>query len=349
METQTGKITRPFFTAFLQNKLGSPSSLVLVGPRFGVDVSIIKLAAGQAMAVASDPVSLIPSLGLKESAYLSVHLAANDIATTGFLPQFGQFVLNLPADFSPSDFEIYWNYIHQFCTEIGIAITGGHTGFIEGQNSTIAGGLTLMTVAPESQLLNASMASSGDAILVTKNCGISSAAILAMSFPKTVQQKVGLEIYQKASESFYDISVIKEVQVLKGKPNLEVSAMHDVTEGGVLGAVYEMATASENGALIYKDKLPIGDIQKSVLDVFSLDSAACIGAGSMLITCKQNRAEAIIKQLKEHQINCCQIGEMVEQQKGVQMVDYQGSHKLEYKEKDPYWRAFFNALNAGWE
>src|SRR5690606_17213236 len=101
----------------------------------------------------SDPLSLIPSLGLRESAWLSVQLMANDMATTGFAPMYGQFVLNLPATFSKPDFEAYWQHIHTFCTDIGIAVTGGHTGFIEGQNSTIAGGGTFITIAPKDKVL----------------------------------------------------------------------------------------------------------------------------------------------------------------------------------------------------
>src|SRR5680860_1549854 len=143
MSEQTGKISHQFFKQFFQDKCGKKRQEVTVGPQFGVDVSVINLPYGQAMAMASDPLSLIPSLGLSESAWLSVNLVANDIATTGFPPMYGQFVLNLPAEFSQKDFQIYWDYFHQYCSELGIAITGGHTGFIEGQNSTIAGGGTL--------------------------------------------------------------------------------------------------------------------------------------------------------------------------------------------------------------
>src|SRR5690606_37373502 len=115
------------------------------GPRFGVDVSIVELPGGMALASTSDPLSLVPSIGIEESAWLSVHLMANDMATTGFSPMYGQFVLNLPATFSKQDFNTYWEYIHGFCKDIGVAITGGHTGFVEGQNSTISGGGTLFT------------------------------------------------------------------------------------------------------------------------------------------------------------------------------------------------------------
>lgn len=247
MSEKLGKIEHRLFEQLIYNKCGYQRKEVIAGAQFGVDVSVIDLHDGMAMALTSDPLSLIPSLGLQESAWLSVHLMANDMATTGYPPMYGQFVLNLPSSFSKSDFKIYWEYIHKFCAEIKVAITGGHTGFIEGQNSTIAGGGTLVAVAPKNKILISKSAKSGNAILVTKSCAISSAAILAMSFPKTVKNKAGVEIYQHACNSFYHTSSLKDALIAIGKNNeyTEITAMHDVTEGGVLGAIYELAVAIE--------------------------------------------------------------------------------------------------------
>jgi hydrogenase maturation factor len=350
MSEQTGKVSHKFFKQFFQDKCGKKRPEVTVGPQFGVDVSVINLPNGQAMAMASDPLSLIPTLGLRESAWLSVHLVANDIATTGFSPMYGQFVLNLPAQFSQKDFQTYWDYIHQFCSESDIAITGGHTGFIEGQNSTIAGGGTMVTIANQNQLLTSKLAEPGDAILVTKGCAISSVAILAKSFPKTVKNKAGIEHYHKACELFYDTSVIKDaLTAMDGETGKEVTAMHDVTEGGVLGAIYEMAIASDNGAIIYNDKLPIGETQSRVCEVFSLAPPDCIGAGSMVITCKKDAVTKIRIKLEKNNIPCTEVGEITEKSNGIKLNEEGRESDLIYKEKDPYWEAFFKALKSGWK
>lgn len=347
MKEQTGKIAYSFFDQFLQNRMGKKRQEVKIGSQFGVDVSVIDLPNGQAMAMASDPLSLIPTLGLRESAYLSVHLVANDIATTGFSPMYGQFVLNLPAQFSQKDFQTYWDYIHQFCSASDIAITGGHTGFIKGQNSTIAGGATFVTIANQNQLLTSKFAEPGNSILVTKSCAISSAAILAKSFPKTVKNKAGIEHYHNACESFYDISVLKDaLTAIDEEKQKEVTAMHDVTEGGVLGAIYEMAIASGNGAIIYNDKLPIGETQSRVCEVFSLDPRYCIGAGAMVITCKKNAVSKIITKLGENNIPCTEVGEITEKSEGIKLNEKGKESDLIYCEKDPYWEAFFKALKS---
>ena len=350
MEERTGKIAHPFFERFIRDKCGKKRPEVRVGPRFGVDVSIVDLPNGQAMAMASDPLSLIPSLGLRESAWLSVQLVANDIATTGFPPMYGQFVLNLPSHFPQKDFHAYWDHIHRFCSESGIAITGGHIGFIEGQNSTIAGGGTFVTITAQNRLLTSKFAGTGDAILVTKGCAISSTAILAKSFPETVKNRAGTDHYHNACESFYDISVLRDALTARdGEKQNEVTAMHDVTEGGVLGAIYEMAVASDNGAIIYNDKLPINETQSRVCEIFSLPPPFCTGAGSMVITCKKEAVAKIITRLGENNIPCTEVGEMTEKSNGIKLNEEGRESDLAYHEKDPYWEAYFKALRSGWK
>jgi hydrogenase maturation factor len=276
---------------------------------------------------------------------------ANDMATTGLSPMYAQFVLNLPTYLSVSDFEIYWGYIHQFCKELKISITGGHTGFIEGQNSTISGGGTLMTFAPKQQMLTSKNAKAGNVILITKECAISSSAILAMSFPETVKNKLGKEVYNDACDLFYKTSSVKDALAAVGNraQDKEVTAMHDVTEGGILGAIYELAIASGNGATIYNDRLPIGNAQKEIGNLFSIDPRFSIGAGSMVIAIRKGSENKVIKRLEKENIACSIVGELTEKEKGVKLMVEGKEENLPYTGKDPYWDAFFLAFKEGWK
>lgn len=350
MSNKIGKITPDYFKSFIESRCGSRSDSVKTKPKFGVDVSVVHLSGGQALAMASDPLSLIPQLGLKESAWLSVQLTANDIATTGFAPLYGQFVLNLPARFSSDDFQTYWGYIHEFCSDMGLAITGGHTGFVEGQHSTLVGGATFLTLGPQDQLLTAEGAQVNDVILVTKSCALSSSAILALSFPETVRNKAGVENYQVAADSFYRISVLKEALGAKaGDHGQYITAMHDVTEGGLLGAIYELAFASHKGAWVEDDKIPIHAAQAEVCKVFSLDPRYCIGAGSMIMTCKEEGVKQIINHLQAMDIPCVAVGRITSKEKGINLVEAGKSSAISYIEKDPYWAAFLKAVKQGWK
>ncbi|MFA0964381.1 AIR synthase family protein [Roseivirga sp. BDSF3-8] len=350
-DSKLGKIEHHLFQQFIQDKCGAPRGEVMAGPQFGVDVSLVDLGGGRAMALTSDPLSLIPSLGLEESAWLSVHLMANDMATTGYAPQFGQFVLNLPATFSKSDFHTYWEHIHRMCKDIGMAITGGHTGFIEGQNSTIAGGGTFIAIGEKDRMRVSKHAQPGNSLLVTKQCALSSSAILAMSFPETVKDKAGAEVYEEGCRAFYRTSSLPDALAAVGENHEhdDITAMHDVTEGGVLGAIYELATASGNGVAVHNEKLPVGEVQQQICRVFDLDPRYCIGAGAMIITCRQGTAPAVIERLAAKGILCTEAGTITEKEQGIKLIEDGRETDMLYYEEDPYWAAFFNALKAGWK
>jgi len=344
----SGKIAAPVFKDILLPQCGAPRSEVIIGPQFGVDTGIIDLGNDTVMAVSSDPLSLIPTLGLKESAWLSVHLLANDMATTGFAPMYAQFVLNLPETLALGDFEIYWGYIHQFCKDIGVAITGGHTCQIEGQNSTISGGGTMFLTAPKGKIIISNNAKPGDVIVVTKETAISSTSILAMSFPETVKQ-TGKDVYEQACSNFYRTSSLNDAlfaaEILQH--NTELKAMHDVTEGGVVGAIIELAQASGCGFLIYNDLLPVGYAQKKIANLFGIDHRFSLGSGSMIMIIKRGTESKLLNHLKSKDVPAVVVGEITDRDEGYKIWQDDKKNDVDFNGEDPYWGAFFTALNAG--
>ncbi len=345
----SGKITNGGFEQIILPSCGYPRNEILAGPAFGVDVSLISLPGGLGLAMTSDPLSLIPSLGLQESAWLSVHLMANDMATTGFAPMYAQMVLNLPPTLTEQDFTTYWNYIHQYCNAIGVAITGGHTGSIEGQNSTIAGGGTMVLTAPVNEILLSKKAEAGNVIIVTKDCALSSAAILTMSFPETVKNKLGKEVYEQGCELFYQTSSLPEALIAAAtNHSQEITAMHDVTEGGVLGAIYEMAVASGNGVLVDNELLPMNNTQQSICKIFNIDPRFCIGAGSMIIAAKKEHGLHVVQRLHQNGIKATIVGEFTEKSHGYKLIENSTETDMPYYNKDPYWAAFFTAYKNEW-
>ncbi len=342
----SGKISVVDFNEIILPRNGSHRSEVATGPTFGVDVALVKLPGNLGMAMASDPLSLIPSLGLQESAWLSVHLLANDIATTGFAPMYAQMVLNLPATLTESDLAVYWNHIHEYCKDIDVAITGGHTCSIEGQQSTIAGGGTMTVIAPFEKIRLSKYAKAGNSIIVTKQCAVSSSAILAMSFPETVKNKLGKDIYEEGCELFYQTSCLPEALVAGSMT--AVTAMHDVTEGGLLGAIYEMAVASGNGVRVINEQLPVNNTQQTICSFFGIDHRFSIGAGAMVIAAEKEHTTEILKQLEANNIEACIVGEFTENEKEYCLVEDDIEKPLAYYNTDPYWEAFFAAYKKGW-
>ena len=91
--SKIGKFPLDLIEKLVYPKLGAKRAEVLVGPGHGRDNAVIQLKGGQVLVATADPLSVIPALGFKDSAYISVHLLASDLATCGFAPQF--FMVNL--------------------------------------------------------------------------------------------------------------------------------------------------------------------------------------------------------------------------------------------------------------
>lgn len=343
-----GKLNKKYLNHFLLQKLGRTRTNVIKGASFGVDTAIIDLGRDQRLIVSSDPATYIPSLGLKESAWLTVILSANDIATSGLLPQYAQFVLHLSKTISRKDFESYWYYIHEICSDIGIAITGGHTGFDFVENTTLSGGVTMFALGEAKEIKSAAYAVLNDDIILTKTAALSGSAILAKSFPKYVKSNLGLNYYNVLKNSFYDTSVLKEVHVLRNEPSVYqgVNAMHDVTEGGVLVAIYELSYASKLGVKIDKNAIFIDEEQKAICDLFAISPYRTLASGCLLITCDKEYTNAILNLLKNHNIPAGVVGELKPIEEGRKIIDmHNNMQELEYWESDPYWNAFSEALN----
>lgn len=341
-----GKIERDVLQSLFVHHTGAARGEVRQGPAFGVDISLIDLGGNIGLAVASDPLSIVPQLGMKESAWLSVHLTANDIATSGYLPQYAQFVLNLPHSISKQDLASYWHYIHHFCKDINVAITGGHTGFDTMGPTTLAGGGTMFAKVNLSEVKCSAYAQPGQSIIMTKTAALSSSAILAKCFPDYTMKHLGVQVHKILVDSFYETSVLPEIKALRKSGDLlgTVSALHDVTEGGILGAVYELSEASDVGVEIYVDKIRINSEQSKICKLFDIDPLRSIGAGSLLICCENNAADKITNTLRHQGIYADKIGETCRDVKQKKLMFKSGSQNLAYQDKDPYWAAFTQAI-----
>lgn len=347
----TGKIQDAFFQSLVFPFCGSPRPEVSIPPAYGADTAIVRLPNDYEMALTSDPLSLIPTLGLRESAWLSVQLMANDMVTTGKAPMYAQFVLNLPPSLGAEDFGSYWQHIHHFCAAMGTAITGGHTGRVEGINATVAGGGTMITIAAEGTLLSSTGARPGDAIVITKDPALVAASILSLSFPGHVRQHCGQEVQQQAAGLFYETSALQAglaAASLNSPGNRTVTAMHDVTEGGILGAVFEMAQASGCGVLIDKERLPSGAASSAVCRLFGIDPLYSVGAGSLIIAVQAGEEQRLIDTLKQQGINATAAGVFTAAEEGLWCVGGEGQRSpLLHPGTDPYWNAFYTAFAQG--
>ena len=203
-----GKVGKLFFDNIIYPKLGLKRDEVLVGPNYGCDNAVVKINDRQVMILTSDPLSIIPALGLEDSAWLTVHLLASDLSTSGIPPMYAVLDFNLPPQITKEEFEIYWDAFHRECEKLGIAIVGGHTGKFFGIDYTIVGGGTFIAIGDIDKYLSSNMAKPGDRIVITKGSAIATTGILARVFPETIEKNFGSDFLKEAQSYFRKFSVV---------------------------------------------------------------------------------------------------------------------------------------------
>ena len=113
--SEIGKFPIDIIEKLVYSKLGAKRTEVLVGPGHGSRQRCGSFGLNQVLVSTADPLSVIPALGFKDSAYISVHLLASDLVTCGFPPQFFIANLNLPPQMKNEEFEEYWSCINFEC------------------------------------------------------------------------------------------------------------------------------------------------------------------------------------------------------------------------------------------
>lgn len=345
-----GKITKGFFDKVIYPNLGAKRNEVIVGPSSGVDNCVVKIGSGEVLVATTDPLSYIPELGPEDSAWLSVNLIASDLSTSGFKPQYLILDLNLPPSMPGSLFEEYWSALSNECEKQGIAIIGGHTGKFKGLESTVIGGGVMFSIGSSRTYLTSSGGKVGDKIIVTKGAAIATTGILSRVFPRSVQRRIGEDGLRRSSSYFRKISVVKDAlaAVTVGVRSSGVTAMHDCTEGGVLSAIHELASASSLGALVNKEQILISSETMGICDLFEVDPFVSLGEGALVLSCVPQKVSDVMSALSTSGIESSVVGSLREKSQQIMILENGKKSPIDYPVVDPYWAAFYSAKDKGW-
>jgi hydrogenase expression/formation protein HypE len=338
-----GKIGGELLSGTILGCLGAGDPEVLVGPRAGVDVGVLRVAPGVVMAVTTDPVFVLPSLGWEQAAWFAVHILASDAATSGLPLRAMSVDLNLPAELPDSDLATLWRAYAGACEELGVAVVAGHTGRYAGCAWPMVGGATCLAVGPEDRYITPMMARAGDRVVVTKGAAIEATALLAISFPDRLRSEVGSDTLAAAQRLVGSMTVVPEARAAAayGVRDAGVTAMHDATEGGVLGGLYEVAEASAVGLRIDQSAIPIRPEVAAVCAAAGIDPYFSISEGTLVATVRPRHAVGLLAALADANIPAADVGEVLPAGAARTMLDADGREvPLTPPRLDPYWEAF---------
>ena len=325
MNLPVGKLKHDFLKQLLPTH--NRSAGLVVGPQLGEDAAVIELGDNY-LVTTSDPITF----ATEDIGWYVVCVNSNDIAAMGAVPKWLLVTLLLPEDATtPAMVRDIMSQITEACATFDITLCGGHTEVTPAVTQPVVIG-QMMGVTHKNALFTSADACVGDVLILTKGLGIEATAIIARECEAQLLEKYDARFLEQAKNYLMDpgISVLKDSQIATATGG--VHAMHDVTEGGITTAAYELATAAELGVTIYLDKLldsPVlyGDITRTLCDMFGLNPLGIISSGAMLIASEPEKGETICQALGMAGIKADIIGQFLPPENGLWLEDTTGTQQ----------------------
>ncbi len=276
---------------------------LLVGGGIGEDAALIKVPEGILVA-ASDPVTG----ATKNAGSLLVHINANDLACKGADPAWLVVTLIVPDSMGVPFIADIMREIHEACKELNIAIAGGHTELASKYSEPVISGTMLGMTRYE---LSARKIQKGDLILATGHAGLEGMSIIANDREDLLKDFFTSDEIKIIKSWGNDFSVVKPAKILRDYARY----MHDPTEGGLNGALYEVQTGADLAIDIYKDEVPVSELTLRAAEKLNFDYMNLISSGMLIAVIPPEKISEAQEKLKAANINSKIIGKFTNGEK----------------------------------
>jgi hydrogenase expression/formation protein HypE len=333
---KAGKLPPDLLAGFLKD-LGPPEKRILLGPGVGEDAAFVSFGSSTLIAK-SDPITFATD----RIGWYAIQVNANDIAASGGTPKWFLGTLLLPENEPASTARDIFKQLHDAASELGITLIGGHTEVTVGLPRPIISGTMLGEAAP-SETVKTSTANPGDDIILTAGIAIEGTAIIARESRSALIEAGITEAVIESAANFLDspgISIVKAARIATAAGIGHVTAMHDPTEGGLAGALDELARASNTGLTIDASKVIIYPETQSLCHALKLDPWGLIASGALLITTAPEGSNSVIDALSSAQIPATVIGKITEPEDGLQRIVEGATEPLPTFERDEIARLY---------
>jgi hydrogenase expression/formation protein HypE len=284
---------------------------VLTRPGIGEDCAVLDFGPYECV-VSTDPITAASA----QAGSLAIHVSCNDIASNGVAPIGVMLAVLLPEGTDEETISGIMREAARAAAESDVEIIGGHTEITAAVTKPVIVS-TAIGRAEKGASQNAKDMRPGDFFLLTKQAGLEGTGIIANDFRhKLAGVLSGAEI-SEAEAMLSRVSVIRE-GVTAGR--IGTSGMHDVTEGGVLGAVWEMCGISGTGAEIMEDAIPIAGVTRKICSHFGIDALRLISSGSMLIAARSEKKELLMSSVRGAGVEISCIGLVTERDRGLSLI-----------------------------
>ena len=328
--SELGKVDRSFFESVIRPHLGAEREDVALGPTHGVDFGVLDVG-GRALVTATDPVSILPDLGFERAGRLAVDIVLADVAVSGIAPTHIAVSLSLPPEMTDEELAATWRGMAGHCEDLGVSVVTGHTARYSGIDYSWVGGATGFGVGSFEELVRPDGARPGDALVVSTGPGAEVTGLFSTLFGDRLE--LPRSTLAAARERLEDIEAVRDARAVFEAG--EVTAMHDATEGGVVGGLNEMAAGAGVRIDVDRAAMPLADGVEAVCAAVDVDPWRATSCGTLLVTVEPDDAGAVVAALESRGTPAAVVGRVAEGE-GV----YVDGERVEPPEADPSWAAF---------
>lgn len=271
---------------------------VLIGPGVGLDCAALELGEGEALVLSTDPITgTVKDLGRH-----CIHITANDLAASGAEPLGVMLTVLLTEETEEAEVKKMMAEAEEACKELNMEILGGHTEITDVVKQPL---ITVTGVGKikKERLLNQVQAKPNLDVVITKWIGLEGTSILAKEREEDLLKTFSPAFVNTAKGFDQYLSVVPEGRIAS---DMGASAMHDITEGGVFGALWELASAGNVGLEIDLKAIPIRQETVEVCEHFDANPYQIMSSGSMMIAIQDGAA--LVRALKAEGIEASVVG-----------------------------------------
>ena len=294
---EIGKVPENVLKRSVFKKLTVKRPEVLVHAGVGEDCAVLA-PTENALVLSTDPMTA----SAKEIGTIAFHITANDIASSGAELVGILLTIIMPPNSEEGELKQIMDDVSQLTAEYHVEILGGHTEVSAVVNQTLVSVTGIGRIAKD-KLVTTKGLKPGQDLVVTKWVGLEGTSIIATEFEKELKKRLPVSIVDESQKFASLLSVVKDSRVAM---QVGVSAMHDVTEGGIFGALWEMAEASGVGLEIDLKKIPIRQETVEVCEFFGVNPYLLISSGCMLMAAQDGNH--LVRELEKAGIKATIIG-----------------------------------------
>jgi len=294
-----GKIPNNILEKLLKMYDSPKRNEVISRPAVGEDCAALDLG-GDLCVVTTDPITGSDD----ETGFLGVNIACNDLASAGAEPLGIMVTILAPVGTGTDEIENIMKQLKKASEIVNADIIGGHTEITDAVNRMVLS-VTAIGKVKKGKLVTTRGAKPGDDIILTNYAATEGTVILSYYFEEELKREFGNDFVEESKKLLTSISVVREGLLAA---NYGVTSMHDVTEGGVLGALWEVGNASGYGLEVDINRIPILEHTRRICNFLNIDPLKLISSGCMLITTPNG--SGLLKLLHENNIKASIIGKI---------------------------------------